>query len=77
MDVDPENPSPRGGYTAQSYIWVLEEGLQPYYQPGQIFQQDKAPIHNAILTREWFESHGIHVLLWPRFSPDLNPIEHA
>ena len=36
----------RQGYSAKSYQWVLAEDL-PMYQPGDIFQQDNAPIHTA------------------------------
>jgi len=54
----------------------LEKGLLPSYLPGQIFQQDNAPIHNARYTRNWIESHGIWTIEWPPYSPDLNPIEH-
>jgi len=72
-DID----APRGGYTARSYIAVLDEILPQIYEEGYtIFQQDNAPIHTAHLTQEWFERHGIEVIRWPPYSPDLNPIEH-
>ena len=74
MTRDPT--SPRGGYSAESYIKTLQEGLMPYYRPGQIFQQDNAPIHTANKTKDYLELHGIWVMEWPPFSPDLNPIEH-
>ena len=64
------------GYTANSYISPLENGLAPYYKPGQIFQQDNASIHTADVTKSWFENHGVWVMEWPPHSPDLNPIEH-
>jgi hypothetical protein len=66
----------RRGYTAQSYIQALEEGLQGNYRPGQWFMQDNAPIHTALASREWLESHGVATVNWPPYSPDLNPIEH-
>ena len=28
------------------------------------------------LAKQWFQDHGIDVLLWPPQSPNLNPIEH-
>ena len=73
MECD-EN-SRRQGFLAQSYIKALEEGLLPKYEPGNIFQQDNAQIHKALVTRAWFETHGVHVVDWPAHSPDLNPIE--
>ena len=66
----------RRGYTAQSYMWALEEGLLPYYGPGEWFMQDNAPIHTARACTEWLEIHGIATVDWPPYSPDLNPIEH-
>ena len=72
-----DSESPRNGYTAKSYIWALEEGLQPIYTLGQVFQQDNARIHITQVTQDWFEQHGIWVIDWPPHSPDLNPIEHA
>ena len=67
----------RQEYSAKSYQWVLEECLLSIYQPGDIFQQDNAPIHTAKAIQELFECSGIHVSCWPPHSPDLNPIEHV
>ena len=36
MERDPD--SKYNGYTSNSYIWALEEGLFPYYRPGYLFQ---------------------------------------
>jgi hypothetical protein len=66
----------RGGYSASSYLETLEEGLLLHYKPGDIFMQDNAPIHTANVTKRFFEDHGVWVLDWPPFSPDINPIEH-
>jgi len=74
MTRDPA--APQHGYTAQSYIWALEEGLQRDYRPGQWFMQDNAPIYTAYPSREWLEVHGVATVSWPPYSPDLNPIEH-
>jgi hypothetical protein len=65
----------RGGYTANSYIQALDEGLIPYYQPRIISQQDNAPIHKATVVKDWFETHGVEVVDWRAYSPDMNPIE--
>ena len=64
------------GYSANSYIDVLDQNLTQFYEPGLIFMQDNASIHTAHKVRRWFENHGVEVMEWPPYSPDLNPIEH-
>ena len=66
----------RGGYSANSYLKVLEENIPKVHRRGMTFMQDNAPIHTAIKVGEWFERRRINLLDWPPYSPDLNPIEH-
>ena len=40
------------------------------------FLQDNAPMHKAIVVREWLHTAGVSVLDFPAYSPDLNPIEN-
>ena len=47
------------GYSAQSYIWALEEGLMPIYEPLDIYQMDNAPIHISNLVKKWLETHSV------------------
>lgn len=75
--MERDEAAPRQGYSAKSYIQVLDDQIERIYQPGMIFQQDNAGIHTAGEVQEWFEEHGIHVVEWPPHSPDLNPIEHV
>ena len=74
MERDAESKG--NGYTAKSYVQVLEEYMEDY-RPGTFFQQDNARIHTAKTVKSWFEEHGIWVIDWPPHSPDLNPIEHV
>ena len=61
------------GFTSQSYLDTLVEGLLPHYN-GQEFQQDNAPIHTSWHTGM---SHVNVPPNWPPYSPDMmNPIEH-
>jgi len=39
------------------------------------FQQDGAAPHTAGTSQTWFHNHGIDIIEWPAWSPDLNPIE--
>jgi hypothetical protein len=67
----------RGGYSATSYLEILENNLFSIWEPGLEFMQDNAPIHTAGKIKDWLQGHGITVMKWPPYSPDLNPIENA
>jgi hypothetical protein len=69
--------SKKQGYSAKSYLEVLEANLFSIWEPGLEFMQDNAPIHSARQIQQWFKDNGIPLMKWPPFSPDLNPIEHA
>jgi hypothetical protein len=63
MDRDFE--SKKHGYSANSYLEVLNAEVAPVYAnlgPGYIFMQDNALIHRAIKVREWFIREGIYTV---------------
>ena len=60
------------GYSAQSYITVLENNTPRCWTPGLVFMQDNAPIHTARTVRQWFEDWGIPLADHPPYSPDLS-----
>jgi transposase len=78
MDRDFE--SANHGYSADSYLEVLEAELAPIYltlPPGYVFMQDNASIHTAYKVKDWFRDRGVVTLTdWPPYSPDLTPIVH-
>ena len=65
------------GYSANSYIELLNDNLLGIWHPGHILLQDNAPIHKAKKVMEWFNENGIEVIDWPPYLPNLNPIEHV
>src|SRR5204862_6870247 len=69
--------SKKHGYSANSYLEVLEDQLPKCWMPGLIFVHDNAPIHTANAVKKWFEEMDIPFTDWPPYSPDLNPIENA
>jgi hypothetical protein len=69
--------SKKYGYSANSYIEVLDHQLPTCWQPGLTFMHDGASIHTAYKVRDWFLEMGIPICDWPPYSPDLNPIEHV
>ncbi|KAL3705212.1 hypothetical protein TMatcc_008884 [Talaromyces marneffei ATCC 18224] len=68
--------SSRGGITAtvirQTYMNQLPELLEN----GDIFMQDNAPVHTAHIIRDLLREMQVEVMIWPPYSPDLNPIEN-
>ena len=64
----------------QGYIKVLETCFIPfqkrYHRQNYAFQQDNAPPHKAIITRQYLQSKRINAMDWPACSCDLNPIEN-
>jgi transposase len=38
--------------------------------------QDNDPKHKSVLVRTWLHNHGISMLDFPAYSPDLNPMEN-
>ena len=74
----------RGNINAIRYIQVLQDNLLPLLDEfplavrnNLVFQQDNAPPHRAIITRNFLHDEGIAVTFWPPLSPDLNPIENV
>ena len=68
--------SKKFGYSARSYIQVLDDNLRGIYNPDLTFMQDNAPIHKARSVIAWFKENGVKVMNWSPYSPDLNLIEH-
>ena len=73
-----------GRITANRYIQMLEDYLQPFLDNIPIqeahqltFQQDNAPPHKAHATIQFLGSLLPLVARWPPKSPDLNPIERC
>ena len=73
---DRDFESKKHGYSARSYLEVLEDQMPRCWQPGLIFMQDNASIHCAHAVKDWFTEMEIPLVDWPPYSPDLNPIEH-
>jgi transposase len=69
-----------GTMTAQRYINLLREKFIPWIRRQKkgkwIFQQDNAPPHTARQTKAFLINEKIDCLVWPPYSPDLNPIEN-
>jgi transposase len=70
-----------GEFNAKRYVDILQHNLLQtalHFYPNEDwwFQQDNAPQHTANISRRWFHNHGVNLLDFPPYSPDLNPIEN-
>ena len=66
----------KNGYSSWSYRKALTDGLLPFLDEFDQFQQDNARVHIAQASMDWLLLHRIIPINWPAHSPDLNPIEH-
>jgi transposase len=57
-------------------VWV-ERQLVPVLRPGQTVLLDNLSVHENARARRLVEAAGCRLRFLPRYSPDLNPIEHA
>jgi hypothetical protein len=74
VDRDPD--SEKSGYTANSFVAVLNDQIPRIWQPGMIFMQGNALIYTAKIIKKWFEDESVPLVEWPHHSPNLSPIEH-
>ena len=70
-----------GAFDAPKYVDILQHNLLQtalHFYPREAwwFQQDNAPQHSSHLARRWFHNHGVDLIDFPPYSPDLNPIEN-
>lgn len=65
-----------GSLDAEGFEEWLRLFLIPSLQRVSVLIMDNAPIHRKSRIRELVEASGHLVLFLPRYSPDLNDIEH-
>ena len=70
-----------GNMPGEMYRDILEKNLlqsvkKLKMKKDWVFQQDNDPKHRAAIVTNWLNRNKIERLVWPSFSPDMNPIEH-
>jgi transposase len=76
IPLDGYPKSPRGGITSQVISHLYRSFLLEIIRPDDIFMHDNAPVHTAHIIKRILEELHIEVMIWPPYSPDLNPIEN-
>ena len=60
-----------------SIISDLYQSYLPYIaHPGDVFMHDNAPVHTAAIIQTILAELGVEVMIWPPYSPDLNPVKN-
>lgn len=65
-----------GSLNAAAFEGWLEQYLLPSLNIPSILIMDNAPIHRKNLVKELVKEAGHTVVFLPKYSPDLNDIEH-
>jgi hypothetical protein len=54
--------SHQNGYSAASYLKILEENIFTIYSPELTLMQDNSLIHTARIVKKWLEDNGISTM---------------
>ena len=65
-----------GSFNGSAFAAFVEKVLLPTCSPGDVLIMDNARIHKGEHIRQAIEASGCRLLFQPKYSPDLNPIEH-
>ena len=74
LDGDPN--ALQGGVNGQVISDLYQAFLPEIVQHGHIFMHDGAGPHRAHIVQEVLDELQIEVMIWPSYSPGLNPIEN-
>jgi len=65
-----------GSLDARGFEGWLEKYLLPSLEKKSVLIMDNAPIHRKNKVKELVEKVGHEIVFLPKYSPDLNDIEH-
>ncbi len=65
-----------GSLNAEGFEGWLSKYFLPSLEIPSVLIVDNAPIHRKNVIREMVEETGHQVIFLPKYSPDLNDIEH-
>lgn len=65
-----------GAFNGDAFEAYISQVLLPKCVPGDVVIMDNAQIHKSPRIREILKTKQCELLYQPKYSPDLNPIEH-
>jgi transposase len=66
-----------GPVNAAAFKTYIEKALVPTLEPGDLVIMDNLSSHKGVAVRQAIRSAGAKLILLPKYSPDLNPIEQV
>ena len=48
----------------------------PHYEQNDFLLADNAPVHVSASTSKWMTDKNVQKIIWPSYSPNLNPMEN-
>lgn len=69
-----------GRLTSPQYVQIIANHIVPMmndFEGEHIYMHDNSPVHTAGIVGEYLAEQAFETMMWPPFSPDLNPIENV
>lgn len=67
----------KGAMNGLTFLAYVKPCWVPTLKPGEIVLMDNLPVHKVAGVAEAIEAAGATLIYFPKYSPDLNPIELA
>ena len=65
-----------GAFNTEAFQAFVTSALIPNITPGDVVVMDNINFHKVNAVKEAIQKAGCHLLFQPKYSPDLNEIEH-
>ena len=76
VPLDGDSNSQHSGATSSFISDLYQSYLPDIVHSENTFIYDNAPVHTAVIVRTILAELGVEIMIWPPYSPDLNPIEN-
>ena len=76
VPLDGDSNSQHSGATSSFISDFYQSYLPDIVHSENIFIYDNAPVHTAVIVQTILAELGVEIMIWPPYSPVLNPIEN-